>query len=47
MISCSDGFFKNDFIVFKQGTLPNLKKVEAIVKMLVPKTSHDTQVFND
>jgi hypothetical protein len=34
------------FIVSKERKLPNSKKVEAIVKMHVPKNPHDIQVFN-
>jgi hypothetical protein len=35
------------FIVSKERKLPNPKKVEAIVKMFVPKNSHNIQVFNN
>jgi hypothetical protein len=35
------------FIVSKEGKLPDPKKVEAIVKMFVPKSLHDIQVFNN
>jgi hypothetical protein len=34
------------FIVSKEGKLPNLKKVEAIIKMPIPKNPHNIQVFN-
>jgi hypothetical protein len=34
------------FVVFKEGKEFNPKKIKAIVKMLVPKTSQEIQVFN-
>jgi hypothetical protein len=34
------------FIVSKEGTTHNPKKIEALVKMLVPKTPQEIQVFN-
>jgi hypothetical protein len=34
------------FIVSKEGKTPDLKKIEALVKMLVPKTLQEIQVFN-
>ncbi len=34
------------YVVFKEGKLPNLKKILAIVHMLTPKTPKDIQVFN-
>jgi hypothetical protein len=34
------------FIVSKEGKTPNPKKIEALVKMLVPKTPQKIQVFN-
>ncbi len=30
-----------EFIVSKEGKTPNPKKIQALVKMLVPKTSHE------
>jgi hypothetical protein len=34
------------FIVSKEGNIPNPKKVEALVKMPIPKTPQKIQVFN-
>jgi hypothetical protein len=34
------------FVVSKEGKLLDPKKVEAIVKMFVPKNFHDIEVFN-
>jgi hypothetical protein len=34
------------FIVSKEGKTPNLQKIEALVKMLVPKTPQEIQIFN-
>jgi len=34
------------FIVSKEGKLLDLKKVETIVKMSMPKNPHDIQIFN-
>jgi hypothetical protein len=34
------------FIVSKKGKTLNSKKIEALVKMLVPKTPYKIQVFN-
>jgi hypothetical protein len=34
------------FIVSKEGKTHNRKKIEALVKMLVPKTPQEIQVFN-
>jgi hypothetical protein len=33
-------------IISKEGKTPNLKKIEALVKMAVPKTPQEIQVFN-
>jgi len=33
-------------IVFKEGNTPNPKKIEAFVKMPIPKTPQEIQVFN-
>jgi hypothetical protein len=41
---CSRTIF--GFIVSKEGKTPNPKKIEALVKMLVPKTPQEFQVFN-
>jgi len=34
------------FIISKEGKTPNPKKIEALVKMSVPKTPQEIQVFN-
>jgi hypothetical protein len=34
------------FIVSEEGKTPNPKKIEALVKMLVPKTPQEIQIFN-
>ncbi len=34
------------FIVFKEGKTPDPKKIEALVKMPMPETLHEIQVFN-
>jgi hypothetical protein len=34
------------FIFFKEGKTPDLKKLEVLVKTLVPKTLQEIQVFN-
>jgi hypothetical protein len=34
------------FIIFSEGKIPNLKKVQVIVNMLVPTNPQQIQVFN-
>jgi hypothetical protein len=34
------------FIVSKEGKTPDHKKIKALVKMLIPKTPQEIQVFN-
>ncbi len=34
------------FVVSKEGNTPDHKKIKALVKMLIPKTPKEIQVFN-